>query len=200
MSREVVVLDVGDVLIRTVPMAHYQALARLTGMAPKEVTQVIESSDIVGAFETGAMTAAQFSRTVCRLLQTTIPMEAVGTAWNTVVAEVDEVIAVPARRLAAAGRLILASNTNPFHWRVVNARLSGTGLVAPALLSFELGSAKPNPLFFKTLGRWARVSEDRVIYIDDRADNVEVATGRGMTGCLHRNPARTAELLDAIAS
>jgi hypothetical protein len=46
-----VVVDVGDVLMRTAPMAHHREFARRTGLAWEHVADSIEGSGIVAAFE-----------------------------------------------------------------------------------------------------------------------------------------------------
>lgn len=146
MNPPLVVMDIGDVLIRTVPTAHYRELARRTGMAWEQVADTIESSGIVAAFERGQLTAAGFANAVRRLLSRPgLRTKEVEEAWNVVVAEPDPVLAPVAACLAAAGRLLLASNTNPFHWRLVRGRLAGVGINAPACLSFEIGCTKPDP-------------------------------------------------------
>jgi len=125
MNDELVVMDVGDVLIRTVPMARYQALARGTGIAWQHVAETMESSGVVSAFEIGRITAAQFTEVVRSLLRRrALGDDVVREAWDTVVADVDPVMAPLAAELAADGRLVLASNINALHWRVVSDRLT----------------------------------------------------------------------------
>jgi putative hydrolase of the HAD superfamily len=201
MTTLVVVLDVGDVLVRTVPAAQYRALAARAGCDHEQVAQVIEHTGIVHAFERGELTAARFAAAVSRALDH--PHFGVGEireCWNALVGDVDPLILRPARLLASAGRLVLASNTNPYHWEVARQRLSDAGLSAPACLSFEIGRLKPDPSFFEALAMFEPRLQAGAVYIDDRAENVAVAARRGWTGWLHHEASGTARYLDALVN
>jgi len=191
-------MDVGDVLVHTVPMAHYRALARYTGTPWERVAEIIEGTHIVSSFETGHMTPADFTDAVRALLsRPALRDQDVRRAWNAVVSDVDPVMTRVACRFAAPGRVLLASNTNPFHWQAVSARLAAAGVVAPACLSFEIGCAKPGRDFFAALAA-SYPQATRAVYIDDRADNVTAAVRYGLTGLLHRDPADTAGRLSDL--
>lgn len=187
-------MDIGDVLIRTVPMAHYRELARRAGLAWEDVADRIESSGVVAAFERGERTALAFVESVRKLLaQPGLPASEIERAWNTVVAEPDPVLVPLAARLAAQRRLLLASNTNPLHWRLVRTRLAGVGIDVPAHLSFEIGYAKPDLRFFTALCAAAPQADGVAVYVDDRPENVEAARRRGLAGWVHRT-GRTRDL------
>lgn len=189
-------MDVGDVLIRTVPAEHYRALARYTGIGWERIAAIVESSSTVTKFETGHFTGAMFAEAV----RGALPYPALRAAdlreaWNAVVAEVDPVVARAAALLSASQQLLLASNTNPFHWTVVRSRLAKASIEAPACLSFAVGVAKPDPAFFSVLarahgGRWRSA-----VFVDDRADNVAAAVQAGFEGWVHRDSASTARRL-----
>ena len=199
MTRPLIVLDVGDVLVRTVPMAHYRAIARWTKLEVGEVTSTIEGSGVVSAFESGAMTADEFAGAVSSLLGGRVLPRLVEHFWDCVLAEMDDVVAVSARRLTTAGTLLLASNTNPFHWAIVRRWLSARGLCIPAVLSFQIGYTKPDPRFFDELCLAAGSAAGEITYVDDRRENVLGAIDRGMIGRLHHGSATTAGLLQTWA-
>ncbi|MGH3621086.1 MAG: hypothetical protein ACRDQ5_04755 [Sciscionella sp.] len=196
MNPPLVVMDIGDVLIRTVPMAHHRELARRSQLPSEHVVDRIENSGIVGAFERGELADADFVDAVRRLLaHPGLLANDVERAWNAVIADPDPVLVPVAARLAAQGRLLLASNTNPFHWRLVRARLAGVGVNAPAYLSFATGYAKPDLRFFTGLRTAAPQADGPVIYVDDRPENVQAACRRGFTGWIHRDSTATAVYL-----
>lgn len=198
MTPPLVVMDVGDVLIRTVPMAHHRQLARHTGLPCQQVADRIENSGIVTSFETGQLTATGFVDTLRRLLpRPGLTAAAVEHAWNAVIADPDLILAPIAAELAAEKRLVLASNTNPFHWRLVHARLAGVGIRAPALLSFEIGAAKPDPRFFAALQSVPR-GDHPVVYVDDLPENVAAARRCGLTGWVHRDARETSAYLGQL--
>ncbi|MGH3328956.1 MAG: hypothetical protein ACRDPT_14395 [Streptomycetales bacterium] len=186
-------------LIRTAPLAHHRELARRTGLPWRRVADDIENAGIVTAFERGQLTDVGFADAIRRLLsRPRLRTEEVEEAWNAVVAEPDPILAPVAAHLAAAGRLLLASNTNPFHWRLVRSRLAAVGINAPAWLSFEIGYAKPDQRFFAAVNAGEPQADARTAFVDDRSENVEAASQHGFIGWLHRHPASTARYLSDL--
>lgn len=199
MKATVVVLDVGDVLVRTVPAAQYRALAARAGCDHERVSRLVDGAGIVPAFERGEMSSAGFAAAVSRVLHCPqLGVLDVRESWNAVIGEVDPLLARPARQLAMAGRLVLASNTNPYHWEVARRRLAAAGLSVPACLSFEIGRLKPDPSFFETLVTFDPRLRAGAVFVDDREEHVAAAICRGWTGRLHREPGQTAAYLDAL--
>jgi FMN phosphatase YigB (HAD superfamily) len=198
-----VISDIGDVLIRTVPHAHHRWLARRTGRSWPEVAGQIEASGAEPAFERGEVSPAEFAELVRRAVgHPGLTGEDVGTAWAQVIAGPEPATVAAARGLARAGRLVLASNTNAWHWPKVRQILFAAGLRAPAWLSFRVGRVKPDPEFFA--GLLAGLDANRVdrtgtcVFIDDRPDNVGAANAAGLSGRLHRDAADTAAYLGEL--
>jgi HAD superfamily hydrolase (TIGR01509 family) len=199
MSQTLVVMDIGNVLVQTVPTAQYRALGRLTGLSWTSVAAAIDSSGIVTGFGTGRVSGEEFTDSVRDLLG--VPALAPGLlreAWNAVIAEPDPLLASAAAPLAAASRLLLASNINPFHWAVARDRLARVGVTAPACLSFEVGSLKPDPAYFAALAAADRRVTTSAVFVDDRGDNVDAAVRHGMTGWLHRDSPATVDYLAGL--
>ena len=190
-----VVMDVGDVLIRTIPMAHYQALAGLTGLPWEQVRAALESSGARLAFATGGLTEEGFATAAGNLLGCPgIGVDAVREAWNALIANPDPVVCPITASLAGQDRLLLASNTDPFHWQLVVERLAAVGIDAPAHLSFNLGFLKPDHGFFSIVAADPRVPPG-TLYVDDRIENVEAAEAAGFKGWVHSSPGETAAML-----
>jgi FMN phosphatase YigB (HAD superfamily) len=192
-------MDVGDVLVRTVPMAHYRALAERVCAPWRAVAAIVEESGAVDAFETGRLSGEEFADKLARHLgHPDLRRRDLENAWCEVIGPTDPLVAEAAAALAAAGRLVLASNTNPFHWRIIRVRLADVGIACPAYLSFEVGAAKPGQAFFAALTADSSPVAAGSIYIDDRAENVAAAAHHGLTGWQHQDSAQTAGLLASL--
>jgi FMN phosphatase YigB (HAD superfamily) len=68
------------------------------------------------------------------------------------------------------------SNTDPIHWRVLGPAIDG--VVAHAASSFRVRAAKPDPRFYRLA--LAGIAPERVLFLDDRADNVAAARALGI--------------------
>ncbi len=81
------------------------------------------------------------------------------------------------RKLAAAGhRLILFSNTNAIHCPWIFEQFPGFSVFDGQVLSFEVGSVKPEPPIYQAaIDSWKLIPQD-TLYIDDLPANIE--TGR----------------------
>jgi putative hydrolase of the HAD superfamily len=193
-------MDVGDVLVRIKSTAHYHALGRLTGRAWEAVAAALEGSGTVVGFGTGRLDGAEFTDAVRELLGApTLAPPSVREAWNAAVGEPDPLLSAVAAPLAAVGRLLLASNINPFHWLVARDRLARVGVTAPACLSFEVGHLKPASEFYEALAAADPRVGESAVFIDDQLANVEAARKHGMTGWLHRDLSATAGYLTGLA-
>jgi HAD superfamily hydrolase (TIGR01509 family) len=190
-------MDIGDVLIRTTPMRQYAEFERITNVSAAEAARSLEDSDLVVAYETGRLDTRGFVEAACRTMGVRpLPVGLFSQAWNVVIGDVEPVLVEAAARLARCGKLVLASNANPMHWAEVRRRLAEAGVTAPALLSFRAGDRKPGLPFFQALADLDARVPTRALFIDDRDDNVEAASGFGMTAFHHRDVTSTIAFLE----
>jgi FMN phosphatase YigB (HAD superfamily) len=190
---DLLVADVGDVLVTTRSGRHYAALARLAKLSPRDVADRFESAGINAAFDCGSLSAREFTESISDLLGRELGIEAVKHAWRAVIGPVDAEIAGAVLPLVRQGRLLLASNTDAIHWPVARSRLAAAGIVAPAALSFELGTTKPSPDFFEAVTRMYLNVPGHAGYIDDQVINVEAACKAGLRGIVHTTVASTVQ-------
>jgi putative hydrolase of the HAD superfamily len=190
-------IDVGNVLVRTVPDGHHRALARHTGLTVAEVADRIARAGLAAAFDTGRLGGPGFAVAVSRALDGRLQPAAVAAAWRRVIDEPDPAMVAVVSPLARAGRVVLASNTDPLHWTVVRRRLQRAGLTAPAALSFRIGIAKPDPAFFRHLAAQYVRGRDAV-FVDDRPDNVAAAAATGLPGWVHTAGGPSIERIAAL--
>ena len=95
--------------------------------------------------------------------------------------------------LATGMRIGILSNTCAAHWDwVIRQGWSATaGPFEQTILSFEVGSMKPDSKIYAAAETAAGVSPDRILFVDDRAENVAAAQQRGWNAveCLGGEPA-----------
>lgn len=101
------------------------------------------------------------------------------TYWNEIFTEVPETVAL-VRQLAPHYPLYVLSNTNPWHAAYVEAEFEWLGLFRARFYSCTLGVRKPAPESFARALTGAHVSAEELLFIDDRADNIEAAAAVGV--------------------
>jgi FMN phosphatase YigB (HAD superfamily) len=200
MASVTLVIDVGDVLITTRPNAHYARLAELAQLDPDEVAARLESVRLPDAFERGQLSIGAFTDAVREVLdRPDLPAPALEAAWNCVLGDVVTPLVTAVAQAARSHDVILASNTNPLHWQLVQQHLSQAWQPLIAVLSHETGYRKPDPRFFDAVRR--RLAPDAsAVFIDDKAANVVAARDHGMDGWMHENPDVTIDRIQRLLS
>lgn len=199
-SGPIVLMDVGNVLLPVAASAHVRRLAVESGLSPTHVREAIHGARLEERFESGRLSVAELVGEVRRALAAPhLADRVVQEAWDAVVDTTpDPVMTSVARRLAASGRLLLASNTNVSHWAVIEPKLARCGLRAPAALSFRLGVMKPDPAFFERLADRLGRRGGPLVFLDDRAENVAAARGAGVAGWVHHDAADSRSRLEEL--
>lgn len=199
MTKPLAIVDVGDVLISTHPMKQYHAIAEHTGLEWRHVANIIEETGLVAKFELGDMQTSVFIRRIRQLVgRHRLSNEDAVETWNSVIGSPVPEMIDAVRPLAADCRLLLASNTNPIHWRHVRDLLEEAGVTAPRILSYETGQVKPASGFFAAVRRIDLRADHTSVFIDDRPENVAAARAEGISGWVHRTPAESSQLLRAF--
>ena len=96
------------------------------------------------------------------------------------------------RELRPEYRLACLSNSNPVHWRIFGEAIGE--MLDVALLSFDLGLAKPDPAIFRVALDRLGVDAGAVVFFDDSDANVEAAAALGIQAELVRGPAELREV------
>lgn len=199
--KRLVILDLGDVLVRTAPGAQYCALEAGTRVPASRWCQAAEATGLYVQLATGAIDFARFSQQVSaevgypRLGETEM-----SEAWRQVIAGLHEAMVPEVVYLARQERLLFASNTDPVHFSAITALLLENGISAPAVLSYQVGCLKPSAEFYAELSAYdRRVAEDSV-FVDDSESNVEAALAFGINSCLHQSSRMTSKLMRELVA
>jgi HAD superfamily hydrolase (TIGR01509 family) len=88
--------------------------------------------------------------------------------------------------MLAQVRCAVASNTSEPHWSFERSRLPFGTRLQPEVVSYRVGAMKPDALFFEALCDMSGVAPERIVFTDDREDNVAGAARLGITALLYR--------------
>jgi len=175
-----VIFDLGNVVLPFDPLKPCAVLGQQTGRTPTETARLIYQKNLERWFEQGKIDGDQFTREVSRALGLELEPNEFHNLWADMFTE-DEDVSALVRQLKPNHRLILLSNTNPWHWRYAKNHFPIISEFSDRVLSYEVGALKPHPAIYRAALEKAG-SADRVIFIDDIATNVYAARIMGIRG------------------
>ena len=148
-------------------MRFCRRLAALAGLTPEEVYARVFASDLDPAYDTGRLTSEEFHRRVTEA--SAWPCPSPGSppggatssppwrAW---------------RRLSSgwpgAIPYYLVSNTNPLHFAHIREHYALLHHFKRLVLSFEVGSRKPEPAIYRALIRQTGLPPQQCLFVDDK--------------------------------
>jgi putative hydrolase of the HAD superfamily len=138
-------------------------------------------------YESGRITTAEFLRRLHDLCGLRCSEETAATAYADIFWPNRNVCAL-LPRLKPRYRLLLGSNTNDLHARQFRRQLAEPLSYFDALvLSYEIGTRKPNADFFAHCQRLAGCEAGECLFIDDLPVNVAGARTCGWQGIVYRD-------------
>jgi len=185
--------DIGNVLLSFSHEQMCQQMADVAGVTRQAVWDILftnrEAASIEKQFETGQLSADQFFDYFCRATGTRPDQRELEEAVCDIFAPVDRMEEIVRRLTHAGHRLGILSNTNSLQWHYMSS--GRFPLLAPppgdsrnpflwAVLSYEVGSMKPDPRIYEVAIERAGVPACEVFFVDDRDDNVAGALAAGI--------------------
>lgn len=196
---ETVVSDLGNVLLRFDNGVFYRALSAFTRRPVEEIRAVVHDNvDLLMLFERGAISPVDFYKNAADLLGLTAGYEEFYAAYTRGVFTLDRDVLTLYRRLAARSRMIMLSNTDVVRWTHNKAAFPEILFFDAYVLSFDVGSVKPQPEIFREALRTAGAVPERTVFIDDLAANVEAAARLGMNAIVFTGAADLETRLRAL--
>jgi len=150
-----------------------------------DIHRLIFRSGLNKAFETGRMDGEQFYREVRGLLNHSLPLDRFQEIWCDIFWELPGMGSMLGA-IHQRARLILVSNTNPWHIEYTRKQYSILEHFDEFVLSFEIGAVKPDPKFYEAALKTAGAPPERCLYLDDVEENVRIAARLGIPSAQFR--------------
>ncbi len=183
-----IAFDLGNVLVKVDHLRFCQRLVELAGRHPQEIYAEVFQSGLESRYDRGRLSSREFHRRLAARLGSDLPFPRFREMWTEIFDPWEEMEAVVAR-LARRYPLYLLSNTNPLHFRYLRERFAPLLKHFQALiLSYRVGSRKPEAAIFQALLREAGLAPARILYIDDNEDFVAAARIHGLTAWTFVSP------------
>jgi len=199
-SIEVILFDLGNVIL---PFNHFQIAERLSQFSqrkefrdPRRIFSYLFDlqEGMINDFDVGKVSPPDFFRSVKENLHLSISFDEFVPIWNDIFVEDQEVSRI-ILSLKGRCRLGLLSNTNPLHFDHILSKFPVMSALDKWILSYEVGFKKPAFQIFQKAMEWASVEPEKILYIDDTKEYVEVAGLLGIQSIHFISAARLKEEL-----
>jgi glucose-1-phosphatase len=175
-----VIFDLGNVIVPFDFKLGYARIAELCGCPASEIPLRIRATGLVQPFETGQVSAEEFVREVSAVLGLKATYSEFCEMWTSVFLPDTLIPESLLAGLRERHRLLLLSNTNPIHFSMIQSSYPLLGHFHDYLLSYEIGSAKPEAKIYQEALTRAACRPEECFFIDDMPINVEAARQHGM--------------------
>ena len=171
--------DLGNVLVRVDQMKLAGWLAPHTQAAPEEILALTFASSLKADYDCGRLSSQVFYQQLMDRLNCLLPYEQFCQYWTGIFSPWEGMQTVVAR-LQERYPLFIVSNTDPLHFEYVLANFPVLRHFSRFILSYQLGSQKPEPGIYQALIAALETSPEQCLFIDDQLPNVEAARQHGL--------------------
>lgn len=172
--------DLGDTLVR---IRADRFFARLREHVPdldvRGFYKQVLDREVYQDFARGRIDGPGFARRVGEILGVDLSFEAFRSVWIDMMDDIPGTEEAVRRALRAVPVYVL-SNTDPVHVQYIRERFGWINEVTGFHLSYDVGLLKPDPAFYTGALERFGLEAGRVIFIDDRRENVEAAREVGL--------------------
>ncbi len=180
MTPRAILFDMGRVLVDFDMSGCEATLQSRSQVDMDQLMRIVWDSGVARAYERGETTAAEFYGHVKTHASLDMTFAQFMKCWTEVF---DPVPILPPHFLPAiAGRfpLTLVSNTNEAHAAFVRDNYDVFGHFTNLVLSYEVGSLKPDPVIYHRAIEVSGFSAPDLLFIDDREENIGAASELGI--------------------
>ena len=182
MTIQFVYFDMGNVLLSFDYEISAKKMAEVCGATPQQCRAVaFDQSDLLRQFETGKISPSEFHARFSEVTGTTSDRDALLHAHSDMFALMAKTVRVLTQLKGVRRRTGLLSNTCADHFEFCKTRFGAIrDLFDVYVLSFEVGSMKPDAAIFDAAIDAAGVPAEQIFFTDDRAENVAAAKEKGI--------------------
>lgn len=175
-----VIFDLGKVIIPFDFTRGYRRLEQVCGYPAAEIPRRLATTDLVQRFETGRVEPKDFVAELSRILELRVGYGQFCEIWSSIFLPDPLIPESMLEGLRKRFRLILLSNTNAIHFRMLEQTYGLLRHFHERVLSYQVGALKPSPVIYREAIARAQCLPEECFFTDDRTDFVEAAKGEGM--------------------
>lgn len=176
---EALVFDVGEVLLRLDFSRLFATLKLAKGVGVGPAMDALGRWELYDAFERGHFPEDEFRRRIEESLGRAFEPEPFRELWNSVIVGAVPGVERLLEGLATQVPLYGLTNSNEIHMRHVRSTYPWLERLTALYSSHELGARKPERGIYEDVARRIGKPPERLLFVDDRAENVEGARAAG---------------------
>ncbi|MCB0387049.1 MAG: HAD family phosphatase, partial [Bdellovibrionales bacterium] len=179
---QTLIFDLGNVLVSFHQEQMFSQIATLTGLTPEVVREIMIDQRIGHQVERGLITPEEVHQTFQIKTSQSFPISEFLQAASTVFSPRKEMETLVQTLKQKRYQLILLSNTSEPHYTYVATHYTVLTHFDHIVLSYEVGSLKPEKAIFEHALSQGNASPSRSFFIDDILENVHGAERLGIRG------------------
>ena len=188
-APEVVVFDLGKVLVDFDYSIAARRIAARSTMPPTDVQKFIDHSPLLVRYETGLMSREEFYAEIRAITGFLGDLEEFGAFFADIFSPMDEMIRLHAQLRERRVPTFIFSNTNDLAISHIRRNFSFFASFDDYVLSYEHGAMKPHAKLYEVVERVTGKRGDQILYLDDRIENAQAGVARGWHVIQHHDPA-----------
>jgi FMN phosphatase YigB (HAD superfamily) len=190
-TPEVVVFDLGKVLVDFDYSRAAKSLAAKSTASAEEIKALIDHSPLLFRYETGLMSKQEFFDAIAKATGFRGSLEEFGRSFGDIFDAMPEMIELHATLKKKGLSTYIFSNTNELAVAHIRKTFPFFGNFDDYILSYEHGAMKPTAKLYEVVERKTGREREKIIYIDDRAENIAAGAERGWQVILQETPAKS---------
>ena len=193
-----IIFDLGKVLL---DFDYHKAVVNLGKHSPLSETELhtlINQSPLLFQYETGLLTTAQFFEEIRKVSKFGPGLENFLPIFGDIFEEIPEMIELHRTLRNRGFPTYIFSNTNELAINHIKARYPFFSEFDGYVLSYEQRSMKPDARIYQAVETLTGLRGSDLLYLDDRAENIEAGAGRGWQVIHHTDPATTKSALKKL--
>lgn len=179
MTPEVVVFDLGKVLVDFDYSIAGRRIASRSTLGAQAVRNFIDHSPLLYRYETGRMNRDEFYHAICEATGFRGPIGEFARFFADIFVEIKPMVQWHGRLRRHRIPTYIFSNTNDMAVEHIRRCFPFFSNFDGYLYSYEVGAMKPQPEIYEAMERRAGASGPKILYLDDRIENVQAGAERG---------------------
>ncbi len=192
-----IIFDLGKVITPIDFTRGYAAIEKLSPHSAAEIAARLASAELAHRYESGHLTSEEFHGEMLSILGADIPYPQFCDIWCSIFLPSTLVPDTLIEDLHQRHRLLLLSNTNDIHFRMIRENYPILRHFDDFILSYQVGAMKPSPEIFQAAIARAGCRPEECFFTDDIEAYVDAARSQGMDGVQFHSAAQLASELRA---